>query len=179
MKRSPSLSGFQTDHARFLELFIAHQCALMAMDLEGARLALDLVIFEIGVHADVEDEVLMPIFIERVGRVEGGGPELFQAEHDKIVRLLEKLSVSLDELMQVGTATLRGALALIEMGFTFKHLWDHHTQREDKVFYPVLDQLMSGKAGVREREAVWKRMDAAAIAARKRRGPEPRPYHVG
>lgn len=178
MKATPELSRFQDEHARFLELFMMHQCALMELDLERARLALDLVIHEIAVHAAVEDEVLMPIFAARAGKIEGGGPELFHAEHEKLVRLLESLSKQLGELEGEHQVEPRQALALIEMGFTFKHLWDHHSSREDRVFYPVLDRLLGGPEGEAERRDVWARMDGADQAARERLGSPPPPYRV-
>jgi len=171
--------AYQDEHDRFVELFVIHQCALMALDLDAARLALDLVIYEIGVHADVEDEVLMPLFAERAGKIEGGGPELFAAEHDKIGRLLADLSVCLAELEELQRVEPRQALALIEKGYTFKHLWDHHTKRENAVFYPALDGLMDGPEGRDELAAVWLRIDEVDAASRARRGDPPAPYRAG
>ena len=179
MKASPQLSRFQDEHARFLELFVMHQCALMELDLERARLALDLVIHELTVHAAVEDEILMPIFEQRAGKIEGGGPELFHAEHEKLVRLLASLSEQLGELERKHKVEPREALAVIEGGFTFKHLWDHHSSREDRVFYPVLDRLLGGPECEAQRRAVWARMDQADRAARERLGSPPPPYRVG
>lgn len=174
----PALSRLQEEHARFLELFVMHQCGLMALDLKRARLALDLVVHEIAVHAALEDEVLMPIFEASAGAIEGGRPELFHAEHRKLTSLLALLSVALAGLEGQRTVEPREALALVEMGFTFKHLWDHHTKREDAVFYPKLDQLLGGDEHELERSAVWKRLDAADRAARERLGSPPPPYLV-
>lgn len=173
-----SLAAFQEEHERFVELFVMHQCALMALDLKRARLALDLVRYELGVHADVEDEVLMPIFEARAGKIEGGGPELFRAEHDKVGRLLEGLSERLAVLEEARFVQPREALELIEVGFTFKHLWDHHTKRENAVFYPALDALMEGPEGAEELARVWARIDAADAALRARRGEPPPPWRA-
>jgi hemerythrin-like domain-containing protein len=178
MESPPDLAAFQADHERFVELFVIFQCALMNLDVSGARLALDLVIYEVGVHADVEDGVLMPIFKARAGRIEGGAPELFEAEHDKIGRLLGDLSRRLVVLERARRVEPREALELIESGFTFKHLWDHHTKRENAAFYPVLDRLMEGEVGSEERARVWASMDAVERASRTRRGGPPPPYRV-
>ena len=73
---------------------------------------------------------------------------------------LEQIATGLAEALAATPAqalTPPIALELIERGFTFKHLWQHHSQREDRVFYPTLSRVVGTGAPLRE---LWVRLDA-------------------
>ena len=168
----PSLSQFQGEHDRMIALFQAYQCGLMALDLGAARCGLEGLRYELEVHMQVEDTVLMPIFQGLESHPEGGAPVFFEKEHAKLKSLLEGLFAYLqvlESLQANGKLGRPDALVLIEQGFTFKHLFEHHTSREDKAFYPTISESLDST----ELKAIWKRMDAVEAGARASLGKPP------
>ena len=168
----PCLSQFQGEHERIVALFRAYQCGLMSLDLTEARCGLEGLRYELAVHMQVEDTVLMPIYKGLKERPEGGSPVFFEKEHEKLKRLLDRLIADLEQLEQLdeaGRLARADALEVIEHGFTFKHLFEHHTSREDKAFYPTIGESMTEA----EREQTWQRMDAVEAGARASLGEPP------
>lgn len=160
------LGELQAEHERLFAAYERYQVALM--DRDGARAAEELAGLRarLAAHAALEEAHLMPLFeaLHAVQPREGAGPELFAAEHGKLERLGAGLAEALDAA-HAGSGPLAAgvALGLIERGFTFKHLLEHHTQREDRAFYPVLEAHVAGW-GAAERADLWARLDAARAA---------------
>ena len=152
------LAELQGEHERIEAAYVAYQTALMACDRAGAVRALAGLRQRLAAHAELEDALLMPLFAQEYAArpLEGGSPELFHAEHSKLARLAADLAAALDETPATAL-TPPVALALIERGFTFKHLWQHHSQREDRVFYPTVARVVGGGAPLR---ALWAQLDA-------------------
>jgi hypothetical protein len=168
----PSLADFQGEHARMQALFELYQCGLMSLDLREARNGLDGLEYALSVHMEVEDEVLMPIFEALGDHGPGAGPELFKAEHNKMCKLLAGFFDDLQDLQaleRAGALTRREALLVIERGFTFKHLFEHHTAREDKAFYPQITASLTPS----EQRETRVRMDEREADARMRLGCAP------
>jgi len=161
------LSELQAVHELLFADYERYQVALM--DRDGARAATELATLRarLATHAAVEEAHLMPLFeaLHAVQPREGAGPELFAAEHGKLERLGAGLAEGLAGAHRAGEPLDAGvALGLIERGFTFKHLLEHHTQREDRAFYPVLETHVADWGAV-ERAELWARLDAAGAAA--------------
>lgn len=149
------LASLQVEHAALFAGYERYQCALMGCDTATAARELAELTARLTAHAALEDALLMPIFRAAHAQSprEGGAPALFEAEHNKLERLAARLATLLVELGPAPTPA--AALAVIEAGFTFKHLLDHHTQREDRVFYPVVSACVAG----REAE-IWAAIEA-------------------
>ena len=111
----------------------------------------------------------MPLFEQLEESIEGGNPEFFKLEHTKLKKLIATYFVELKSLEQLEELTRPDALLLIERGFTFKHLFDHHTSREDKVFYPAISASLTSN----ERRQVWGLMDAFEASTRAELGSPP------
>jgi hypothetical protein len=169
---NPGLELFQGGHLRIESLFCQYQCGLMSLDLVEAGAALASMKYELAVHTAVEEQVLLPIF-EGLGEpIEGAAPSFFIAEHDKLDRLLGGLCEGLGSLVELqasGGLSRAGALLLIEKGFTFKHLFEHHSSREDRALYPAIGASLSSEARAR----TWKRMDQVEKATRSKLGHPP------
>jgi hypothetical protein len=177
MTISLELSRFQDDHERLWELLFGYQTALMGVELEMARACAESLYYELRVHRGVEDQVLLPLFRELGLESEGARLELFIAEHQKLGKLalglIEEVE-RLEALAAEGELGARDCLAGIEQAFTFKHLFDHHTKRENAAMYPVL----CAAVGDADRAAVWSRMDAAEQELRRQLGPAPAPISI-
>ncbi|MFT6364148.1 MAG: iron-sulfur cluster repair protein YtfE (RIC family) [Planctomycetota bacterium] len=153
-------------------LFSTYQCGLMSLNLKEARIGLECLRYELVVHMQVEDSVLMPIYKGLEQHPEGGAPLFFEKEHAKLERLLDGLFSDvegLERLDGVGELARADALLVIEHGFTFQHLFQHHSSREDKAFYPSISEGMT----VAERQAIWRRMDIAEAGVRASLGRPP------
>jgi len=174
MAKTPELSRFQDEHDRIWEMLMSYQCALMEQDLGLARGCAESLFFEFRVHRGVEDEVLMPLFRQLGLEAEGARLELFAAEHEKLGRLALGLVEEVARLEELENFRQRDCLEAIERAFTFKHLFDHHTKRENAALYPALGAAVSGK----QLAEVWCRMDAVEERLRKSFGPAPAPVSI-
>ncbi|MGQ9463988.1 MAG: hypothetical protein ACUVTP_13075 [Candidatus Fervidibacter sp.] len=94
-------------------------------------------------HARAEDEVALPIY-SRLGIFpEGGKPPLFDAEHKGIERMLKSLTQLLDELSPNEPSLRRKVVTSLDKYMLFRYLIEHHTLREQNIFYPILDEKAS------------------------------------
>ncbi len=173
MAPTPMLDLFQEEHERLWELLLRFQEALMVGDLDVARVAAENLAHEFVVHREVEDQVLLPLFVDLGLEAEGARLKLFAAEHSKLTTLAAGLIDEVERLellVSEDAMQSRDCLDGIELAFTFKHLFHHHTEREDAALYPALGEAI----GAVERAAVWERMDEVEEAVRERLGSPPR-----
>ena len=131
-------------HRHLDELFFVHQRALMRLDLIEASEALQE--YEIALSAHIEDEenLMLPLYRDRVTPPTGGTSEIFEGEHEKLRRYLELFREELVKLKEVEDLE-RGALFLIDSQHIFKRLLVHHDTREKNILYPLLDEVTSDK----------------------------------
>src|SRR5437762_3971027 len=89
----PSFTSLLDTHAWLLELFLAHQEALLAGDLLLARQRL--LDFKEGLQAHVraEEGLLLPVY-ERAPPILGGRPDLFTREHSKMLQFVDRFEAS-------------------------------------------------------------------------------------
>ena len=140
-----SLTRMIDAHARLNEFFALHQEALIDLDLPMARRHLDDHALAIGLHIREEEEVLLPVFARRAGRIAGGTTEIFEAEHRHILALVEDLRREVGTIRLDDPALRRRVIALFDREALYKHLLDHHDRRERNVLYPVLDRVTSAE----------------------------------
>lgn len=157
------LAALQEEHAGFFAAYTRYQVALMGCEADRAAVELAGLRAALAEHAALEDAVLVPIYraVLAEGPIEGGGLELFAAEHQKLERLAAAMAERLAPFVAGAPLSPEEALGLIEAGFTFKHLLEHHTQREDRAFYPAVAARAAGREG-----EVWAALDAARAAWR-------------
>ena len=136
-------------HRQLDELFFEHQRALMRLDLDAASLALEN--YETGLLAHIadEEELMLPIYRERVQPPVGGAAEIFFGEHEKLRQYLSLFKQEMVKLRQKDDLE-RGVLFLIDSQHIFKRLLVHHDTREKNILYPLLDECTDAS----EREAL-------------------------
>ena len=93
---------------------------------------------EIRRHIVEEEEELLPIFEERGGKIHGGDPDLFRAEHRKIEGFLDEIHPVLAEIR---SGQHRAIIELLEREYMLKQLLLHHDLRERNILYPTLDRI--------------------------------------
>lgn len=120
-------------------LFAAHQEALLDRDLARAARLLREFTAAIREHIVLEEDVLLPIYA-RAERMAGGDPQLYLAEHRKILQYLNRFQSLVDEMTQV-TPEAHAIIEVLDEEVRFKDLMEHHDLRERNILYPVLDKI--------------------------------------
>ena len=96
----PSTTSFQQldrVHEVIVEEFQLHQENMIQGDLKTARFHLNRFVSALLAHQRAEEEVLIPIFAERVPLQNGCTPDILAAEHKKMERLFQR---SLDRMTE-------------------------------------------------------------------------------
>lgn len=137
-----TFSELLTLHRELDELFFTHQRALMRMNLDQAGTALEEFEAALLAHIQDEEELMIPIYLERAEAPVGATADIFLGEHDKIRQYLELFKA---EMLKLGTVKdlERAVLFLIDSQHIFKRLLVHHDTRERKFLYPILDEVTS------------------------------------
>ncbi len=136
-----SLAAFLETHERVRESFLRHQEALLDRDVEAARRHLERHASLLCFHIQEEEIGLLPVYAERAGGIEGGGVELFTAEHRKLESFLREFQEALSGMRPSDHGLRRRILDLLDRQALYKHLLHHHDLRERNVLYPTLERV--------------------------------------
>lgn len=144
MPSTASFIQFTKVHQWLDELFLAHQTALLSLNLGEARQYLNLYESNLLLHIKDEDELLIPLYGARASDISGGAVEFFEGEHKKIRRFLGEFNEILERLRNLKKLPLKHAIIqLLDREGMYKGLLAHHHAREHNVLYPWLDWLTS------------------------------------
>ncbi len=136
---SHSLTFVLKDHKELENVFNSHQRALLARDIDAALGLLTRFQDALDRHIRYEEDVLLPLYVERQAETEGGTLKLFQAEHAKLREFTDKLTELTARLY--GSPDLAGEiLAIFDRETMFKGLFSHHAMREETILFPRLDE---------------------------------------
>ena len=105
-------------------------------DIEAARPAWQKYLAGMQRHIAMEEEVLFPALEAASSMNEGGPTAVMRLEHHQIRALLEDI----DET--IGSGDCEQAL---EVGDTLLMLIQTHSAKEEKVLYPMAENLLSGR----------------------------------
>lgn len=155
----PSFLSLLETHEHLSELFLLHQEALLALDIELALARLNQYEPELRAHMRVEEELLLPVYA-RAGRIQGGPIEFYTGEHRKMLEFLARFNETLEQLRNNPQNLRREIIELFDAQAVFKHLAEHHDQREENILYPTLDKVTSKE----ERSALLSRCRELASA---------------
>lgn len=123
-------------------LFLAHQTALLSLDLNEARRCLDFYEANLLLHIKDEEELLIPTYGARASDIPGGAVEFFTGEHKKILGFIAEFHKMLKPLRSQKKLQLKhGIIQLLDREAMYKGLLQHHHAREHNVLYPWLDWL--------------------------------------
>ncbi len=145
-----SFHEFEKFHEGLLHIFRSHQLAVVVGETSVAIRLFDSFQSELAHHMRDEDEHLLPAFMLLAPNEQGGTPEAFRLEHEKLDRLLESVRRLVMGLKRSTDA--ESILAIIEEEARFKNLLAHHFERERNVLFPALDRLVSQA----DRERIFK-----------------------
>ena len=128
-------------HGELGEMFFRHQRALLDFNFRAALERLCEYEAALLEHMRDEEELLLPLYAERVtepGR--GGAAEFFPLEHAKMRRLLAHFREQLPHIVGMAEPS-RALLKLLDQETTYKHLVEHHDTREERHLYPALERV--------------------------------------
>jgi hemerythrin-like domain-containing protein len=139
-----SFIQFTKVHEWLDELFLAHQTALLSLDIKEAKRCLDAYDTNLRLHIKDEEDLLIPTYGARASDIPGGAVEFFTGEHKKILGFLGEFHEMLSRLRDQKTLQLKHAvIQLLDREGMYKGLLQHHHAREHNVLYPWLDWLTS------------------------------------
>ncbi len=126
------------------ELFLAHQTALLSLELSEAERCLDDYEANLRLHIKDEEELLIPTYGARASDIPGGAVEFFTGEHKKMLGFVAEFHKMLKRLRNQKKLQLKHAIIqLLDREGMYKGLLGHHHAREHNVLYPWLDWLTS------------------------------------
>jgi len=158
----PSFQDLDFVHEALLEEYHKHQDAVVERDLSLARAHLDQFVLALKAHIRAEEEILLPIYVERVPEQVGCSPELLFSEHRKMERLLRRLQDRMIQMEQQGELSAREVVYIIEEGRMMKEVLDHHDRRERAAFFPLLNDAVPDPV---ERREIWEEARAIQLEA--------------
>lgn len=140
-------------HRELGELFFRHQVSLLDYNFRTAFERLCEYESALLAHMRDEEELLLPLYAERATPARGGRADFFLLEHDKMRRLLAHFREQLPRLYEMPEPS-RALIKLLDQETTYKHLVEHHDEREERHLYPALEEVTSGA----EREGLLGRL---------------------
>jgi hemerythrin-like domain-containing protein len=125
-------------------LFLAHQTALLSLDIREAEGCLGIYEANLLLHIKDEEELLIPTYGAHVSDIPGGAVELFTGEHKKLLGFIGEFHEALTQLRCETNLELKhGIILLLDREAMYKGLLGHHHEREHNVLFPWLDRLTS------------------------------------
>ena len=128
-------------HDQLEELFLCYQEALLDFAMDEATTLLTRYQEGLALHMRHEEGWLMPLF-RRIGEIRRWPAKLYLGEHEKMRAFFPRFEPKMAHLRAAeGQGDKRTLITLLELQTTFKHLCEHHDQREKEGFFPVLDRV--------------------------------------
>jgi hemerythrin-like domain-containing protein len=143
MKKTASPNSFADVlalHRELEEMFYVHQRALLDFNFRGALERLAEYESALVAHMRDEEELLLPLYAERAEIERGGARDFFLLEHAKMRRHLAHFREQLPVLLELPEPS-RALLKLLDQQTTYKHIVEHHDEREEKFLYPALERV--------------------------------------
>ena len=137
MKSFKDVSGL---HRELDELFFRHQVSLLDFNFRTALERLCAYESALLAHMRDEEELLLPLYAGRATPGRGGRPDFFLLEHAKMRKHLAHFREQLPRLYEMPEPS-RALLKLLDQETTYKHIVEHHDEREERHLYPALEQL--------------------------------------
>ena len=126
-------------HRQLDEMLLQHQEALVLMRPEAHGLYQKFTTM-LKLHIKHEDQLLLPVF-QRDQNAQRWPSMLYFKEHRKLEDFLGRIEVSLQNLSTPTPQRVRRIIELLDLEGGLKRLLEHHDIREQKDFFPVLDQI--------------------------------------
>ncbi|MBU6460615.1 MAG: hemerythrin domain-containing protein [Proteobacteria bacterium] len=118
------------EHERLREHFQHYRLALFSGEIRQARFLLDQFRTELMDHAQIEENLWLP----RLKPDARWPARVYLAEHRKLEEMVGSLLGDLERLPDE-MHDARQLLQLLEWGMAFKHVLEHHFEREEKALF--------------------------------------------
>jgi hypothetical protein len=141
MKKSSAAKSFSDVlalHRELEEMFYEHQRALLDFNFRAALERLRAYEAALVAHMRDEVELLLPLNAEPAEIERGGAKEFFLLEHEKMRRHVAHFRAELPKLVGMAEPS-RALIKLLDQETTYKHIVEHHGEREEKFLYPALE----------------------------------------
>ena len=144
MSEQETITAFyEQDHDRLDELFKTFQ-QLKRSDFPKAKEAFKEFKFGLQRHIVWEEDILFPLWEKETGITEGGATSVMRTEHRQIGQHLEAIH---QKVVAQNSDSDQDEQALL-------NLLGSHNMKEERVLYPGIDRVTSGKV----RESVFEKM---------------------
>lgn len=143
-QNTKSLLDLNKLHQELDQLFFEHQVALLKGDFPHSRAVLKSFEKALLMHIREEDEILMPLYRQRSEQIRGGDADIFSGEHVKITEWINRINLRVSRLNR-SDANWKEIISLIDDEAQFKKYMEHHSVREDRIFYPEVDRVVEEK----------------------------------
>jgi iron-sulfur cluster repair protein YtfE (RIC family) len=130
-------------HRELEDIFYWHQVALLRGDYGGAKALLDNYEETLSTHMAEEEEILIPLYVQRAPPLQGGKGEFFKQEHDKIKEWIGRLKLRMSRVENKPDPKI--VIDLFDDEAWFKKIIEHHTLRENRILYPALENVVTEK----------------------------------
>ncbi len=115
--------------------------ALTALDFAAAEQSLEEFSRLLFRHMTVEDDRIVPVYMETVPEEESYLSQI-EGDHRVLVRVMEKAKTAFLEVR--GSPNPRSVLVRhLTIFVRVQNVLEHHTERENTIFYPQLQQYLS------------------------------------
>ncbi len=132
-----SISGTLTEYHRCCEgLFKAVEEAVASALWDQARDAFGMFRRAMDQHYQMEEEILFPAFERRSGKTDGP-TRVLRFEHEQIRSLMDQVASGIEAEDQAQCMATSGRLKVTNQ---------QHTQKEERMMYPIVDELLAGEA---------------------------------
>ncbi len=117
--------------------------ALTALDFGAAEQAMETFSRSLFRHMVIEDERMMPLYIETVADEESYLSQI-EGDHRILMRVVQKAKMAFLEVRE--SANPRNVLVHhLTIFVRVQNVLEHHTERETVIFYPQLQQYLSAE----------------------------------
>lgn len=136
----------QESHKDLTQWFLLHQECLLLRDDESSKKAFNVFSDYLNRHIQFENEVVL-VSMQSVEDSLRWKVHLYKKEHDKIEKLLVKLEEKLSQYYQLqGRRKRLALLEVLDDEQSFKHVMEHHEQREEDDLFLHLDSVLKEDA---------------------------------
>ncbi len=143
-KTAKTITELNQFHKELDQLFFEHQAALLKGDFPQSLSMLKRFEKALFQHMKEEDEILLPLYRQRAAQIRGGDVEIFSFEHTKITEWFYRLNLRASRLSRSDT-NWKEIISLFDDEAQFKRYMEHHSVREDRIFYPEVERVVDEK----------------------------------
>ena len=118
---------------------------LTELDVEKAQTGWILFEERMNRHARMEHALIFPLYRDVSPDGMGGAIGLFEADHQALEDLAVSCGAAIRALLESKPAERRRVVLMLDKFYQVRHLFEHHTLREQEFLYPAADSVVEPK----------------------------------